>query len=115
MTEAPTAIRLSERAARRIAHLIEQEGTPGARLRVAVSGGGCSGFQYGFSLDDALQDDDIVVERNGVGLVIDPMSLMYLTGSEVDFIEEIAGSYFTINNPNATSSCGCGASFGIAI
>ncbi|MFQ5957790.1 MAG: iron-sulfur cluster insertion protein ErpA [Alphaproteobacteria bacterium] len=115
MADTSVSITLTERAARRIAYLIEQEGTPSARLRVAVAGGGCSGFQYGFSLDEGIQDDDVVVERDGAGLVVDPMSLMYLAGSEVDFIEEIAGSYFTIKNPNATSACGCGASFGIAI
>jgi iron-sulfur cluster insertion protein len=115
MAETSQPITLTERAARRIAEIAAREGKPGARLRVAVNGGGCSGFQYGFSLDEAVGDDDLVVERDGAGIVVDSVSLMYLTGSEVDFVEELAGAYFTIRNPNATSSCGCGASFGVAI
>ncbi|MFQ5785794.1 MAG: iron-sulfur cluster insertion protein ErpA [Alphaproteobacteria bacterium] len=115
MSDASPPITLTERAARRIAQIAAQEGTPNARLRIAVNGGGCSGFQYDFSLDDKVQDDDLVVDRDDAGMVIDTVSSMYLAGSEVDFVDEIAGSYFTVRNPNATSSCGCGASFGIAI
>ncbi len=112
---APVPFSISERAAQRIAEITAQDGTPGVRMRVAVHGGGCSGFQYSFSLDDQINDDDAVVERDGTEVVIDSMSLMYLAGSELDFFEELAGAYFKINNPNATSACGCGSSFGISI
>ncbi len=115
MAETATPITLSESAARRVAFLIEQEGKPDLKLRVSVSGGGCSGFQYGFGFDDKTEADELVVERDGAAMVIDSMSLMYLAGSEVDFIENVGGSYFVINNPNATSSCGCGSSFGISM
>ena len=114
-TVSPTPISLSASAARRVAVLIEQEDAPGMSLRVSVSGGGCSGFQYGFSLDDQVADDDLKVARDGVAMVIDQISLMYLAGSEIDFVENIGGSNFVITNPNATSMCGCGNSFGVAI
>ena len=110
-----TPISLSASAARRIAVLREQDDAEGMRLRVAVTGGGCSGFQYGFSLDDKVEDGELVIERDGAALVIDDISLMYVAGSEVDFVESIGGSYFVIKNPNATSMCGCGNSFGVAI
>ena len=115
MSEASTPISLTESAGRRISVLIANEKTPGARLRVTVSGGGCSGFQYGFSLDDKVGDDDIVIEAGDGAAVIDSVSLLYLAGSEIDFVEELVGSYFTIRNPNATSMCGCGNSFGVAM
>ncbi|MEE2981297.1 MAG: iron-sulfur cluster insertion protein ErpA [Pseudomonadota bacterium] len=115
MTTDTAPLSLSESAARRVAVLLEQEDGDGVMLRVSVSGGGCSGFQYAFSLDSDVKDDELVVERNGVSMVVDQISLMYIAGSEVDFIENIGGSYFVINNPNATSMCGCGNSFGIAI
>ena len=115
MTTETAPLSLSESAARRVAVLLEQEDSDGIMLRVSVSGGGCSGFQYAFSLDSDVKDDELVVERNGVSMVVDQISLMYIAGSEVDFIENIGGSYFVINNPNATSMCGCGNSFGIAI
>ncbi len=114
MDDTSQPITLTERAARRIADLVEQEGTPNAMLRVAVSGGGCSGFQYGFNLDHQVQEDDVVIERGQAQVVIDNLSLMYLAGAEVDYVTEIIGSYFTINNPNATSSCGCGNSFAVS-
>ncbi len=104
---------VSERAARRIKAIIEAEGRDDLRLRVSVSGGGCSGFQYGFSLDDQQQEGDVLVERDGVKVVIDDMSLLYLINAEVDFVESLAGAYFQVNNPNAASSCGCGSSFAI--
>ena len=113
MTETNQPITLTERAALRIAELAEREGTPDGMLRVAVSGGGCSGFQYGFSLDDKVADDDVVVTRGPARVVIDGISLMYLTGGEVDYVTELMGSYFTIKNPNATASCGCGNSFAV--
>ncbi len=115
MTEAASPITLSASAARRIGELIATEEYIGMKFRVSVSGGGCSGFQYGFGFDDKTEADELVVERDGAKMVIDSMSLMYLAGSEVDFIENVSGSYFVINNPNATSSCGCGSSFGISM
>ena len=115
MTEAATPISLSASAARRIAELVATDEYTGMKFRVSVSGGGCSGFQYGFGFDDKTEADELVVERDGAKMVIDSMSLMYLAGSEVDFIENVGGSYFVINNPNATSSCGCGSSFGISM
>ncbi len=108
-------ITITERAARRIAHLMAQENNADVKLRVAVAGGGCSGFQYGFSFDDQVEDGEIVVERDGAKVVVDTLSLMYLAGSEVDYVDDIAGSYFTINNPNATASCSCGNSFAVAL
>jgi iron-sulfur cluster insertion protein len=104
---------LSERAAKRIIELAAEEAQPGLMLRVAVSGGGCSGFQYGFTLDDAVNPDDKVVEKAGAKLVIDETSLGMLAGSEIDFVEELVGSSFAVRNPNATSSCGCGNSFAV--
>ncbi len=114
MADTSQPITLTERAARRIADLVEQEGAPNGMLRVAVSGGGCSGFQYGFSLDNEVQEGDLVIERGQAQVVIDNLSLMYHSGSEVDYVTEIIGSYFTIKNPNATSSCGCGSSFAVS-
>ena len=104
---------LSASAAKRILQLIEAETDPDLMLRIAVSGGGCSGFQYGFSFDDSVQADDLTFERDGAKIVIDEVSLQLLEGSEVDFVEDLMGAYFQINNPNATSSCGCGSSFSV--
>lgn len=104
---------LTERAAKRILELAAEEAQPGLMLRVAVSGGGCSGFQYGFTLDDAVNPDDQVVEKAGAKLVIDEISLGMLGGSEIDFVEALVGSSFAVRNPNATSSCGCGTSFAV--
>lgn len=109
----PDPVTVTERAARRIGEILAREEQPGLKLRVSVSGGGCSGFQYGFSLDDEQRDDDRVFERDGIGIVIDEVSLDLLQGSQVDFVEDLLGSYFTINNPNASSTCGCGSSFSI--
>ncbi len=115
MAETAAPITLSESAARRVAQLIELEGKPGLKLRVSVAGGGCSGFQYGFGLAEEADEGDLVVERDGVEMVIDGMSLMYLAGSEVDYVDEVMGSYFVVRNPNATASCGCGTSFSVAM
>ena len=104
---------LTESAARRISILKEQERAEGALLRIAVSGGGCSGFQYGFSFDDQRNGDDFVFERDGVGVVVDEVSLDLLAGAEIDFVEDLMGASFQIRNPNAASSCGCGNSFSI--
>ena len=106
-------VTLSESAAKRIAFLHNQEDNPEARLRVSVSGGGCSGFSYGFEFDDQRNDDDTVIERNGVEVLIDEVSMMYLAGSEIDYVEDLMASAFAIRNPNASSSCGCGSSFSI--
>ena len=104
---------LTENAARRIAMLKTEENATNAFLRIAVSGGGCSGFQYGLSFDDQRNEDDFVFERDGVGVVIDEVSLGLLNGAEVDFVEDLMGASFQIRNPNAASSCGCGNSFSI--
>ena len=104
---------VTERAARRISEILATEGAGDQKLRITVSGGGCSGFQYGFDLDASDQDGDITVERDGAVVVIDGMSLLYMMGCEVDYIEDLTGSYFRVNNPNAASSCGCGNSFAI--
>jgi iron-sulfur cluster insertion protein len=104
---------ITDSCAARIKTLKESEGNDGLMLRIAVSGGGCSGFQYGFNLDDALADDDLTFEHAGVTVVIDETSLNLLEGSEVDYKTELGGAFFQISNPNATASCGCGASFSI--
>jgi iron-sulfur cluster insertion protein len=104
---------LTESAVRRIAALRQQEEAEGAFLRIAVSGGGCSGFQYGFSFDDQKNEDDFLFERDGVAVVVDEVSLGLLSGAEVDFVEDLMGASFQIRNPNAASSCGCGNSFSI--
>ena len=104
---------VTESAARRIAALRTQEEAGGAFLRIAVSGGGCSGFQYGFSFDDQRNADDFVFERDGITVVVDDVSLGLLNGAEVDFVEDLMGASFRITNPNAASSCGCGNSFSI--
>ena len=105
-------VTLSESAAKRIQAISEREGHR-VMLRVAVEGGGCSGFQYQFDLVDAVQDDDLKVERDGAAAVVDIVSLALLGGSEIDFVDELAGAEFRVRNPNAKSSCGCGVSFSI--
>jgi len=106
-------VTISASAARRIQELQTQDDFKGMFLRVAVSGGGCSGFQYGFSFDDARNEDDHAFEQNGVTVVVDDVSLDLLKGSEIDFVEELVGAAFRITNPNASSSCGCGSSFSV--
>lgn len=106
-------IGFTDAAAQKLKSLIEEEKNPGLMLRVYVSGGGCSGFQYGFEFDENAADDDIKVENSGVTMVVDAMSAQYLSGATVDYEEGLEGSRFVINNPNATSTCGCGASFSI--
>lgn len=112
-TGAAPRFAVSARAARRIAEILAAEGTPGRVLRVSVNGGGCAGFQYSFDFDDAVADDDVVIERDGVRVVVDEMSLGLLAGGELDFVENLMGSYFAVQNPNASSSCGCGTSFSV--
>ena len=109
----PGPFSVTERAARRISEILADEPRPALKLRITVNGGGCSGFQYGFALDDRDEDGDIAVEREGARVVIDGMSLVYLMGCEVDFVEDLTGSYFRVNNPNASASCGCGNSFAV--
>jgi iron-sulfur cluster insertion protein len=108
-----TDIVLSERAADKVRRLMEVEGNPDLKLRVFITGGGCSGFSYGFTFDDEIADDDAVVHRGEVTLLVDALSYQYLTGSEVDYREDLQGSQFVIANPNATATCGCGNSFAI--
>jgi iron-sulfur cluster insertion protein len=108
------SVLVSESAAKRIAALKVQEDAAGAFLRIAVSGGGCSGFQYGISFDDQKNPDDFVFERDGIAVIVDDTSLDLLNGSEIDFVEDLMGASFQIKNPNAASSCGCGNSFSIA-
>ena len=104
---------MSARAADKVSELIQDEGNDELKLRVFVTGGGCSGFSYGFTFDDDIAQDDTVVQRSGVTMVVDPMSYQYLVGAEVDFREDLQGSQFVVTNPNASSTCGCGNSFAI--
>lgn len=107
----PRALAISDSAAKRIAFLIGQDGRPNLMLRLSVSGGGCSGFQYGFTFDEIVNDDDTTMTKNGVSLLIDAMSYQYLVGAEIDYKEDLEGAQFVIKNPNATTTCGCGSSF----
>ena len=109
----PASINLTARAAQKVRDLVAEEENDKLKLRVFITGGGCSGFQYGFSFDEAAAEDDTAIERDGVTLLVDPMSFQYLVGSEVDYTEGLEGSRFVVNNPNATTTCGCGASFSI--
>lgn len=109
----PSPLLFTDTAVSKVRDLIDEEGNERLSLRVFVTGGGCSGFQYGFTFDDELAEDDTIVEREGVKLVVDPMSFQYLAGSEVDYQEGLEGSRFVINNPNAATTCGCGSSFSI--
>ena len=111
VTETPDILVFTDSAATKVRELIEEEGNPELKLRVFVTGGGCSGFQYGFTFDEVTNDDDTALEKNGVTLLIDPMSYQYLVGAEIDYTEGLEGSQFVIRNPNATSTCGCGSSF----
>lgn len=106
-------LNFSTAAADKVKSLIEEEGNANLMLRVFVTGGGCSGFQYGFTFDEAVGDGDTKVEKNGVTLLIDPMSYQYLVGAEIDYTEGLEGSQFVIRNPNATTTCGCGSSFSV--
>ena len=106
-------IQMTDAAANKVKNLITEEENPDLKLRVYITGGGCSGFQYGFTFDETINEGDTVIEKNGVIMVIDSMSLQYLVGGVVDYIEGLEGSRFLVNNPNATSTCGCGSSFSI--
>lgn len=109
----PTPIQISPNAVAKVRALVEEEGNPGLKLRVYVTGGGCSGFQYGFSFDEELTDDDTKIEKEGITVIVDAMSYPYLVGSRLDYQEGLQGSKFTVENPNASSTCGCGSSFSI--
>ena len=103
----------TDSAAAKVRELIDEEGNPALKLRVFVTGGGCSGFQYGFTFDEDVAEDDTRLEKSGVTLLIDPMSFQYLVGAEIDYSEGLEGAQFVIKNPNATSTCGCGSSFSV--
>ena len=104
---------LEDSAVTKLKDILAEENNPSLKLRVFVQGGGCSGFQYGFTLDEEQNEDDFVIEKPGVVILVDSMSMTYLTGAEIDYKEELMGSQFTIKNPNATTTCGCGSSFGV--
>ena len=106
-------ISLTDRAAAKVRELRDEEGNPALKLRVYITGGGCSGFSYGFTFDEEVKEDDTAVDNGGVTLLVDTMSIQYLSGSEVDYEQGLMGSRFVIQNPNATSTCGCGSSFSI--
>ena len=110
-TEMESPLIFSDSAASKVKSLIDEEGNPDLKLRVFVSGGGCSGFQYGFTFDEAQNADDTVLVKNGVTLLVDSMSFQYLVGAEIDYSEGLEGAQFVIKNPNATTTCGCGSSF----
>ena len=111
VVEMPLPFVFSDSAASKVRELFEEEGNPDLKLRVFVTGGGCSGFQYGFTFDEVANEDDTSMQKNGVTLLVDPMSYQYLVGAEIDYTEGLEGSQFVIKNPNATSTCGCGSSF----
>ena len=110
-SEAPLIF--TDSAASKVRELIEEEDNDNLKLRVYVAGGGCSGFQYGFTFDENLEDGDTSMEKNGVTLLVDPMSFQYLMGAEIDYVENMQGAQFVIRNPNASTTCGCGSSFGV--
>lgn len=113
VTDMPAPLVFSDNAAIKVKSLIDEEGNTALKLRVFVTGGGCSGFQYGFTFDEEKNEDDTVMEKNGVQLLIDAMSYQYLIGAEIDYTEGLEGAQFVIKNPNATSTCGCGSSFSV--
>jgi iron-sulfur cluster insertion protein len=104
---------ITDAAIAKIADLFAEEGNPNLKLRTFVQGGGCSGFSYGFTFDEVVNDDDFIIEKDSIKLLIDAMSMQYLQGAEVDYKEDIMGAQFTIKNPNAQSTCGCGSSFSV--
>jgi iron-sulfur cluster insertion protein len=110
-TAIPDILEFSDSAANKVRDLIAEEGNPDLKLRVFVTGGGCSGLQYGFTFDEVQNEDDTVMEKGGVKLLVDPMSFQYLTGAQIDYTEGLEGAQFVIKNPNASSTCGCGSSF----
>jgi iron-sulfur cluster insertion protein len=113
MSMMPSPLLFSDSAADKVKALIVEEGNDDLKLRVFVTGGGCSGLQYGFTFDEVTNEDDTILEKNGVHLLIDPMSYQYLVGAEIDYTEGLEGAQFVIKNPSATSTCGCGSSFSV--
>jgi iron-sulfur cluster insertion protein len=113
VTEMPAPFVFTDSAAAKVKDLIAEEGNPDLKLRVFVQGGGCSGFQYGFTFDEAVNDDDTTVDKDGVTLLIDSMSYQYLVGAEIDYKDDLQGAQFVIKNPNASTTCGCGSSFSV--
>lgn len=113
VTDMPTPFVFSDAAASKVRELIVEEGNDQLKLRVFVTGGGCSGFQYGFTFDEEVSEEDTVLEKGGVTLLVDSMSYQYLVGAEIDYTEGVEGAQFVIKNPNATSTCGCGSSFSV--
>jgi iron-sulfur cluster insertion protein len=113
MGDMPAPLVFTDSAAEKVRELVLEEGNPELKLRVFVQGGGCSGFQYGFTFDEAVNDDDTQMGKNGVTLLIDSMSLQYLMGAEIDYKEDLQGAQFVIKNPNASTTCGCGSSFSV--
>ena len=113
MGDMPAPLVFTDSAAEKVRELVLEEGNPELKLRVFVQGGGCSGFQYGFTFDEAVNDDDTQMSKNGVTLLIDSMSLQYLMGAEIDYKEDLQGAQFVIKNPNASTTCGCGSSFSV--
>lgn len=109
----PETLGFTERAAQKVKALIDDEGNPDLKLRVFVTGGGCAGFQYGFTFDELQADDDTAIENQGVTLLVDPLSYQYLVGGEVDYTEGLEGARFVVTNPNAATTCGCGSSFSV--
>ena len=103
----------TENAVKKVKNLIEEEGNPDLKLRVFITGGGCSGFQYGFTFDEISNEDDFIVDKEGVKFLVDSMSYQYLAGAEIDYVDSFEGSQFTIKNPNASTTCGCGSSFSV--
>jgi iron-sulfur cluster insertion protein len=106
-------LNFTDAAAHKVGQLIEKEGNTALKLRVYVQGGGCSGFQYGFTFDEEVQEGDTEIENSGVTLLVDPMSVQYLMGAEIDYREDLSGAQFVIRNPNASTTCGCGSSFSV--
>jgi iron-sulfur cluster insertion protein len=111
VAEMPVPLVFTDSAAAKVKDLVDEEGNPDLKLRVFVQGGGCSGFQYGFTFDEVVNEDDTQMDKNGVSLLIDSMSLQYLLGAEIDYKEDLQGAQFVIKNPNASTTCGCGSSF----
>ena len=112
-TEMPAPLVFTDSAAAKVKELVDEEGNPDLKLRVFVQGGGCSGFQYGFTFDEIVNEDDTTMTKNGVSLLIDAMSYQYLVGAEIDYKDDINGAQFVIKNPNASTTCGCGSSFSV--
>jgi len=112
-TFTPTPLQVTASAVAKVRSLVEEEGNPDLKLRVFVTGGGCSGFQYGFTFDEVVAEDDTIIEKDGISVLVDALSIQYLTGSVVDYDEGLQGARFTVTNPQAKTTCGCGASFSI--